>query len=131
MQILYKFCEIYQKSLMSTCLLNVPPEPKFWRRHCSTGREEFMYEILSYHPPEPKSWRRLCLAPQILGSRKPHASPSRRPIVFTPWIRATVIFAIIWNLSYSHTYLCSQTSHKLIIYIMTFIHTFHAATSCD
>ena len=22
---------------MSTFLLNVPPEPKFWRRHCSTG----------------------------------------------------------------------------------------------
>ena len=61
----YKFFEIFQKSLVSTLLLNVPPEPKFWRRHCSTGLERnscTTYEILSGVPPLPelKSWRHPC-----------------------------------------------------------------------
>ena len=62
-KLFYKFLEIFfQNSFMSTFSLNVFSEPKFWRRHCSTGREEFMYEILSDPPPlpKPKSWRRHC-----------------------------------------------------------------------
>ena len=47
---------------MSTFLLNVPPEPKFWRRHCSTGleRNSCMKFCLMFLPPQPKSWRRPC-----------------------------------------------------------------------
>ena len=36
-----------------------------------------MYEILFDVPPEPKFWLRPCLAPQILGSRKPHGAGGR------------------------------------------------------
>ena len=45
---------------MSTFLINVPPEPKFWRRHCSTGLEwnSCMKFCQMFPPPEPKSWSR-------------------------------------------------------------------------
>ena len=39
MQIFIKFFKIFQKPLMSTFVLNVPPGPKFRWRHCSTGLE--------------------------------------------------------------------------------------------
>ena len=39
----YKFKTIFQNTLMSTFLLNVPPELKFWRRHCSTELERNSY----------------------------------------------------------------------------------------
>ena len=39
------------------------PEPKFWRRHCSTGleRNSCMKFCPRFPPPQPTSWRRYCL----------------------------------------------------------------------
>ena len=47
---------------MSTFVLKVHLEPKFWRRHCSTGLERnSCMKLFSIFPLEPKSWSRPCL----------------------------------------------------------------------
>ena len=45
---------------MRTFVLNVPlPEPKFWRRHYSTGLEKSSYmKFFPMFPSLTKSWRR-------------------------------------------------------------------------
>ena len=55
--------------------------------------QKFMIEILFDVPPEPKFWLRPCLAPQILGSRKPHGA--RAPMHGT---RLAVIYLALGNM---------------------------------
>ena len=64
LKILFKFFnkifKIFQKSLMSLFLLNVPlSEPKFCRRHCSTGLEwnSCMKFCSLFSPNQNKIWR--------------------------------------------------------------------------
>ena len=58
----YKFFKNFQKSLMSRFVLNVFSQPKFWRRHCSTGLERnSCMKFLLMFPPPPKFWRRPCI----------------------------------------------------------------------
>ena len=47
----YKCFEIFQKSMISTFLLNVSPEPKFWRRHCGTKRERNSFMKILFDVP--------------------------------------------------------------------------------
>ena len=70
--IFYKFFKIFQKSFVSTFLLNVSPEPKLWRRHCSTKRERNSYMKFCLMSLQTKILAPPLLSPQILGSRKPH-----------------------------------------------------------
>ena len=62
------FCfKFFQKSLMSTFFLNSPSEPKFWRRHCSTGLER-IYKFILYISVQNVVWcspRTKILAPLV------------------------------------------------------------------
>ena len=53
----YKFLKQFQKLLVNTCLLNVPPTEILATPLQYITWEEIMYEILSdVPPPEPKSY---------------------------------------------------------------------------
>ena len=57
MQIFYKFFKIFQKVFDEYIFAEYPSaEPKFWRRHCSTGleRKSCMKFCPMFPPPEPK-----------------------------------------------------------------------------
>ena len=84
------FFKIFQKSLMSRFVLNVFSQPKFWRRHCSTGleRNSCMKFFLMFPPTQKKILAPplytvgvyilyiyfVTCAPQIFIRGRPHAT---------------------------------------------------------
>ena len=68
-QIFYKFLKILQKSLMSSFVVNVPPNRNFGDAIAIQDLRGIQYENVLMFPLEPKSWSRPCIQYSIYQGR--------------------------------------------------------------